>query len=91
MQFRFNRDVNQTYCLVLYSYLTFTDRVGVGGWLEKWGIKLSQLSTQLKSGVHILQIYGDLFPKFMRKSRQIYGDLFPKFMRKSRHFRISLH
>ena len=42
-------------------------------------------------GVHILQIYGDLFPKFMRKSRQIYGDLFPKFMRKLRHFRISLH
>ena len=43
------------------------------------------------AGVHILQIFGDLFPKFMRKSRQIYGDLFPKFMRKSRHFRISLH
>ena len=42
-------------------------------------------------GVHILQIYGDLFPKFMRKSRQIYGDLFPKFMRKSRHFWMSLH
>ena len=32
LQFRFNRDVNQTYCFVLYSYLTFTDRVGVGGW-----------------------------------------------------------
>ena len=49
MPFRPNRDVNQTYCLVLYSYLTFTDRVGVGvGWLEKWGIKLSHLSTEVE-------------------------------------------
>ena len=40
------------------------------------------------AGVHILQIDGDLFPKFMRKSRPIDGDLFPKFMRKSRHFWI---
>ena len=38
--------------------------------------------------VHILQIDGDLFPKFMRKSRQIYGDLFPRFMRKLRYFSI---
>ena len=34
-------------------------------------------------GVHFLQIDGNLFPKFKRKSRQIDGDLFPKFMRKS--------
>ena len=39
-------------------------------------------------GAHILQIYGDVFPKFMRKLRQIDGDLFPIFMRKSRHFWI---
>ena len=32
--------------------------------------------SSVKAGVHILQIYGNLFPKFMRKSR---------------HFRISLH
>ena len=37
------------------------------------------------AGVHILQIYGNLFPKFMRKLPQIDGYLFPKFMRKSRH------
>ena len=29
---RCNRDVIQTYSLVLNSYLTFTDRVGVAGW-----------------------------------------------------------
>ena len=52
MQFRCNWDLIEMYWLVLNFYLTFTDRVGVGGvgggWLEKWGIKLSQLSTQLR-------------------------------------------
>ena len=39
-------------------------------------------------GVHILQIDGNLFPKFMHKLRQIDGDLFPNFMCKLRHFWI---
>ena len=43
---------------------------------------------QLNTGVRILQIYGNLFLKLMRKSRQIHSDFFPKFMRKSRHFWI---
>ena len=41
-----------------------------------------------QAGVHILQIDGDLFPKFLRNSQQINGDFFPKSMRKLRHFWI---
>ena len=44
--------------------------------------------SNLINKVHNLQMYGDLFPKFLRKLQQIDGDLFPKFMRKSRHIYI---
>ena len=53
-------------------------------------IPLVGLALVFIAGEHILQIDCDLFPKFMRKSRQIDGDLFPNFMRKSRHFWIHL-
>ena len=48
-----------------------------------------KFSDMCKTGVHILQIYGDLFPKFMRKLQQIHGDLSPKFMRKLQHFLVT--
>ena len=67
--------------------MTIQDHIGPNRIIQDYA---GQYRT-IQAGVHILQIYGNLFPKFMRKSRQIYGDLFPKFMRKSRHFRISLH
>ena len=50
------------------------------------GAKFVTPTQLIESGVNISQLYGDLFPKFMRKSRHIYGNLFPKFMRKLRHF-----
>ena len=45
MKFRRSKDVIQTFCLVLYSYLTFSVRVG---WMEKWGTKLFQLSIEVE-------------------------------------------
>ena len=39
MQYRCNKDVILSYGLVLYSYLTFTDRVGVGGVVGEVGNK----------------------------------------------------
>ena len=49
-------------------------------------IPIVGLALVFKAGEHILQIDGDLFPKFIRKSRQIDGYLFPKSMCKSQHF-----
>ena len=50
MQFRCNKDVILTRCLVLYSYLTFTDTVGVG-----WGGVVGEMGNKAISAFNSVE------------------------------------
>ena len=51
MQIRCNRNVIQTYCLVLHSYLTFSVRVGVG-----WGGVVGEMGNKAISAFNSVEV-----------------------------------